>query len=986
MDQHNQKSLLPDFTTNGFSGQFNGLQHGNANSIMSTLHTLQMQSMGNQILPQSDLQCELQNQLLLEQLTAMQSMYNTFNGAQKLDPKFSQIPQTNLTIPTFNAMTGTEPSTSNNLYSSLPSTSGLQNTVSQHAISATHLPNLALQNSLILDNNLGTSLNMKLPQTSIPQAQVEDWMKNICVDSLLDPFKNKNLASTSSIVPLNTTISIPTASLADNAFQIAASSFLQKPIEPTVITPMVQVPEPTPVPKEPSPEIMIIDVIETSPVKVVVPEQTPSTSEAAEKPLNTSGLDYDEAHDDVDNIFGLSLAEDDVRAGSMYRRQSSTDKGLSPIAFTPPDSPQNDFTFDDLFGISTDKKDISKTSEPKPNDTTITETPSTSAEVPQPSTSTISSAAKDEEDEFVANYVMPKNVPVYKQKAALLSLEAREAAKKENPNYDAFDFEDDDDFMFGETSTEAVKKDYEAPKKIEAPKAKYITGVGFEIQGKDHTKRWQPRQQPAPPVHHDNLNDKVFFTIADKIRTQKDEEITSFFMKPEQSSSTECAKNIRRATPEEPLLPKFIIRIDHLQTICDEPMAVRKRYKRRKNNKSDNEDSDYDDVSYRRRKVTKKVYSLHKEGDPNFRRTILDFSIGPCVPESDKRRVNAFGPAEGILPKGTYVVCKADILRDDCAVWRVDNQNLLQKFPQMKNPKTNKLVYRSSSTYSGWCEQISSQYFRVSVKIIKQTRSETTVEPEIPLAELFCASSIEWFKHPGTVVIQEPEVKKEKPKEEEEDATQACPKQTALKEVLNACLTQVFAKKHVENLLEKNDWTYTRSVAEIENINKQCEELIKKRIPVEMKHNKYIGTYTRLAVTKSSYTCLSKCQICKRKKPRRVIHFFDKAAYNLNLVVDELVGNVRDENRKDRELPVVVDAISCGRCSMAVDFLHKMHHLQFHILRLCEDKLEEIGTTEIDLSTEKLIDAAKADKTWMQSVMQRYCDLWDQVRYEFRDV
>lgn len=1076
MDQHNQKSLLPDFSTNGFSGQFNGLPHGNANSIMSTLQSLQMQSMGNQILPQSDLHCDLQNQLLLEQLTAMQSMYNTINVTQKIDPKFSQIPQSNLTIQNFNTMTG-DPSTSNlsqnNIYSSLPSTSGLQNAVSQHAISATHLPNLALQSSFILDNNLGTSLNMKLPQTTLPQAQaaVEDWMKNICVDSLLDPFKTKSLAASSStMMPLNTSISIPTATLADNAFQIAASSFLQHPLESTssVITSTVQ----APVHKDPSPEI--IDVTETSPVKFVVPEPIPSTSSALEKPLNTStsGLDYDEAHDDVDNIFGLSLAEDDVTAGSMYRRQSSTDKGLSPIAFTPPDSPQNELTFDELFGFTTEvKKEESSPFEPNP-DTTTTEGPSTSSENFRISNSTtISSAVKDEEDEFVANFVRPKNVPVYKQKAALMSLEAREAAKKEDPNYDAFEFEDDDDeFMFGEKSME-VKKEFDTPKKMEQPKTKsvYITGVGFEIQGKEHMKRWQPRQHPAPPVNNDNFNDKVFFTIADKIRTRRDEETTSWFMKPEQSHGTECAKNIRKFTKEEPLLPKFIIRIDHLQSHCDEPMITRKRYKRKKNKLSGDEDSDYDDVSYinRRRKITKKVYSLHQETDPNFRRTVLGFDAGPCVTEANRKRVSAFGPAEGLLPKGTYVVCKSDMLRDDCAVWRVDNQNLLQKFPQMRNPKTNKLVYRSSSTYSGWCEQISSQYFRVSVRIIKQTRSETTVEPEIPLAELFCASSIEWFKHPGTFFVkvskpkkkpeelpegeeqqaeeqlevepekepeekieeateemtlevpeegqevkpeeqsgenpeEEPEVKQEeipepKPEgeeeiedeeeeEEEEDLPETEPKVVALREILNVCLTQVFTKKHVETLLDRKDWTYTRSVTELEKHNKHCEELIKKRIPVRLKHERWIGSYTRLAVSKSSFTSLTKCQICKRKKPRRVIHFFDKSSYNVNLVVDELEKDLRDENLQDRKLPIVADAISCGRCSMAVDILHKMHHLQFHMLRLCEDKLEEIGTKEIDLPTEKIIDAAKADESWMKSVLRRYCNLWDQARYEFRDV
>uniref|UniRef100_A0A1I7TN18 EOR-2 n=1 Tax=Caenorhabditis tropicalis TaxID=1561998 RepID=A0A1I7TN18_9PELO len=867
MDQHNQKSLLPDFSTNGFSGQFNGLQHQNANSIMSTLHTLQMQSMGNQILPPTDLHCDLQNQLLIEQLSAMQSMYNTINNTQKLDPNFSQLSQSNLTLPAFSTMTGTEPTTSNSFYSSMPSTSGLQNPVSQ-AISATNLPNLALPSPLIIDNKLGGSLNMKLPANSIPQAQaaVEDWMKNICVDTL--------------------------------------------------------------------------------------------------------------------QHFGLSLPEDDVAAGSLYRRPSSADKGLSPIAFTPPDSPQHELTFDEIFGFTSAKKDSSLKPEPeKP-----AHVPSTSRAAAQPAKPTTKDPRQEEEDQFIANFKKPKNVPVYKQKAALMSLEAREAAKKEDPNYDAFEFEDDDEFMFGGPIAE-VKKEFDPPKKIEQPKATstYIPGVGFEIQGaKEHKKRWHPAHALPVVATDSTQNDKVFFTIADKIRTRRDQEFTCSFFKPEQSTGNECSRNTRKVTKDEPLLPKFIIRIQKLQTHTHEP---RRKYKR-KNQKSDNDDSDYDEVSYKKRKVIRKVYSIHKCTDANSRKTVLDFQIGPGVPAADKKRLSSFGPAEGILPKGTYVVCKADMLRDDCAVWRVDNQNMLQKFLQLRNIKTNKLVYKSSSTYSGWCEQISSQYFRVSVKIIKQTRSETTVEPEIPLAELFCASSVEWFKHPGTVCFkslsEEEEAKKEaKP---EEDVISTEPKRVALNAVLNACLTQVFSKKHIESLLEKNDWTYTRSVAEIETNNKQCEELIRKRIPVEMKHNMYIGTYTRLAISKSSYTTLTKCQICKRKKPRRVIHFFDKTSYNINLVVDKLVEDIGDENQEDSECPLVADAISCGRCSMAVEFLHSMHHLKFHMLRLCEYKLEEIGTAEIDYHTERIVDAARSDKKWIQSVIQKYCELWDQVRYEFRDV
>lgn len=48
---------------------YSGIPHGNTNAIMSTIQSLQMHSMGNQLLPHGDLQTDLQNQFLIEQVS-----------------------------------------------------------------------------------------------------------------------------------------------------------------------------------------------------------------------------------------------------------------------------------------------------------------------------------------------------------------------------------------------------------------------------------------------------------------------------------------------------------------------------------------------------------------------------------------------------------------------------------------------------------------------------------------------------------------------------------------------------------------------------------------------------------------------------------------------------------------------------------------------------------------------------------------------------
>ncbi|VDO42121.1 unnamed protein product [Haemonchus placei] len=119
--------------------------------------------------------------------------------------------------------------------------------------------------------------------------------------------------------------------------------------------------------------------------------------------------------------------------------------------------------------------------------------------------------------------------------------------------------------------------------------------------------------------------------------------------------------------------------------------------------------------------------------------------------ETVKARLSKFSQADGHLPKGTFVVCKADLFRDDCALWRVDNQNMIQKYPPRIDPATRDISYRNSSTYSGWCDQVAFGYYRIAIKHLKQTRSEAIIQPEIPITDLFPAMSFEYKDASGSV-------------------------------------------------------------------------------------------------------------------------------------------------------------------------------------------------------------------------------------------
>ncbi|CAI2358264.1 unnamed protein product [Caenorhabditis sp. 36 PRJEB53466] len=861
MEQHNQNSAMPEFVANGYNELYTECTNNHANSVMSTLQSLQ--SNGGLVTPITPLQTEQSEKFLDQlQLKAMQSVYNSFGQQSNLgtNDQGAQNSQGNVSLP-FNMRTNSEAGPSNK---STNSTS--------------------LIFSLSKDNNLGIGSN-----------------------SWLEP-------STSNASKYN---------------------------------------------------------------KISEPRGMQDHS-------GNSALDFDEAHDDVEHIFGLSLAENDNRSNSFYKRPQSPSRGLSPVNFTPPDSPTQEVTLDMLFGLpssSTLEKESTAPEPPKIAD---------KAQIEIKNNLFSTALFKNETSSKQAIKAKSTNVPIYKQKAALMSLEAKMSARKEDPNYDAFEFQDDEEIVAPKPSV--VIKDKEIASKVDSKKKNvYIPGVGFESsndQEKEKSLSTVKKQIVKSVVsqHNDSESDRIIFTVADTLRVRKDRRLTCQFLKPSQSNDMECSKNRKKLRKHEPRIPRFIIKIQNMQSNVDDIITPKKRGAKRKKMMSNDEDSDWDE-SYKPKNVSKKIYSLQavpeEESDLLTSRLTVEIksSFLPSCCDFVKERLKLFGSAEGILPKGTYVVCKTDLLRDDCAIWRVDNQNLLQKFVPFRDLKSSKKMYRSSSTYSGWCEQISQQYFRVAVKIIKQSRSETTIEPELPLHDIFPASSTEMFKSPRSVYIEEPV--EEKPTDVGTSSSNDV-RNVSLSTLIEAFLAQTFTFKHIENLLQKQDWSYLRSLTEIENTNKKAEKSIRSRIPIEEKHDRWIEEYTRVAISKTSFICLTKCQICKKKKPRRAIHFFDKKAYNNNTLLMEDDFEYK-EDVIEESLPVV-EAISCGRCAIAVKALHSMRHIQLHLLRMCEEKLEEVGSSEIDLSEEKHVDLAKSDKQWILSVVNKYNDMWTEIDFQFREI
>ena len=170
------------------------------------------------------------------------------------------------------------------------------------------------------------------------------------------------------------------------------------------------------------------------------------------------------------------------------------------------------------------------------------------------------------------------------------------------------------------------------------------------------------------------------------------------------------------------VIPKLVIKIPKRESITVSPTPPPTHKKKKKKHKR-HHDSEWMPSEEKRKKKKHK----HKNREQSKTADLLDpsqvrqtrekshhsvdrvphnsngISIPPLRLRDNSfidRRLSCLGPASGESPKGTFVVCKLDVFKPDCPLWKVDNQNLLQKYPQfLDSSGTSKIMrYKNSST------------------------------------------------------------------------------------------------------------------------------------------------------------------------------------------------------------------------------------------------------------------------------------------------
>ncbi|KAJ1369866.1 Eor-2p [Parelaphostrongylus tenuis] len=519
------------------------------------------------------------------------------------------------------------------------------------------------------------------------------------------------------------------------------------------------------------------------------------------------------------------------------------------------------------------------------------------------------------------------------------------------------------------------------------------------------------------------LAEPEIVTLAESIRRRKKERLACTFIKTEQTYGSDCAKEegadrraeeIKKELETQPRLPKLIIKLPRRPT--DNSYESKKRKKKRKKKEYDSDWEGSDRTRRKKRTKRDKGYSGYEvrvvERDqeeckmPRIdeeridvsmlsrkRRLMMQWQEGQesqnrengehktSIPslstrsrnefntEAVKARLSKFGPADGHLPKGTFVVCKADIFRDDCALWRVDNQNMIQKYPPRIDPATKDISYKNSSTYSGWCDQVAYGYYRIAIKHIKQTRSEAIIRPEIPISDLFPAMASECSDANGFV------------KGDEESSTDAEDHVSMLREPLRlslytftlAMINHALTLEFFQQMKGKNDWNFLRAVTEIDKVNADSLAKLKGLVKFNEKLEDAIHSYTQLCITDSDFHSLQ-CQCCSLRPIERIIQLYVLDSYD-----PETLQSVDKPSSDSSPLPAY-EFLVCLSCANVSQLYHRCYHMKYHLLKKCEDKLEILGTQHPEFSPEKTVEAARRCRGWLNRTLTEYMDLWKKIQ------
>ncbi|EYC27486.1 hypothetical protein Y032_0009g754 [Ancylostoma ceylanicum] len=819
------------------------------------------------------------------------------------------------------------------------------------------------------------------------------------------------------------------------------------------------------------------------------PQKTSTFSATSISQSAASHTEITTADQEFDQIFS-SLENQNASANAFPFdfHSGENNPSLSPVQFTPPDSPSAGSPDRNIMGLfagpSTSSIPPTTTHSPFP---APSQTPAPSVGSAKRKTDSVKPIAAPSPSSFKKEPLVTRpvqkcnKIPIYKQRKFTSVISSDSNVESKGDVNDAYSFEDEEENVGLGQVDPKEKLDAEVREKLskiagQHPEMRnkniYVPGVGFAVPPEQQQDLWRhvvPKKRPTgenrpvipaanllpPSVHAEasqaaaRLAEPEIVTLAESIRRRKKERLVCGFIKTEQTYGSDCAKEegadrraeeARKECESQPRLPKLIIKLPRRST---ENYYESKKKKKKKRKKKDY-DSDWEGSDRTRRKKRMKrekssssgyevriverdnedegkapkieeeridvsMFSKKRrlmmqwqEGQENQNRengehktNVRSYSFrsrNDFNTEAVRTRLSKFGPADGHLPKGTFVVCKADLFRDDCALWRVDNQNMIQKYPPRIDPATKDISYKNSSTYSGWCDQVAFGYYRVAIKHIKQTRSEAIIQPEIPISDLFPAMTSECNDTNGFV------------KGDDETTTDPEDHVTMLRDPLRlslytftiAMISHALTLEFLQQIKSKNDWNFLRAVTEVEKVNSDSLTKLRGLVKFNEKLEDAMHSYTQLCITESDYHSLQ-CQAslhislyyignsictqishgtacCALKPIERIIQLYSLDSYD-----PETLQSTERPQTDTSPLPAV-EFLVCPSCANTAQLYHRCYHMKYHLLKKCEDKLEVIGTQHPEYSPEKTVEAARKCRVWLNKVLSDYMDTWKKIQ------
>lgn len=431
-----------------------------------------------------------------------------------------------------------------------------------------------------------------------------------------------------------------------------------------------------------------------------------------------------------------------------------------------------------------------------------------------------------------------------------------------------------------------------------------------------------------------------------------------------ETSDTACQK-----------LPKLIIRIprrDSTETVPNTSEILEDYHKKRKKKKKkkDIDWTESDECHFinkhkkHEHKKHRRSHRKHDRDDKEYRHGndahIEPFNLSQDHEESTisnlntcDDRLHCFEKPTEHPKKGTFLLSKEEIFSDECALWRIDNQNLLQKYiPFLLQEGT--ICYKNSQTYSGWCEGYAEKFMAVKVHYIKQSRSENIVKPFVPLHDLFPAINVFINDSESFVFNGKQDEKVDNVNNQALDYLN-----TFIKIMLKHCITLDF----IQTIRRNNDLKYLGILNKIEMRVTNCIERIRVESQWTQPLIEALNNFSQLYLTDfdTESDVEQSCQACLTK------------SFNVKQVVQLYSNQIFD---CEKLLPIektdlqssTIDFYVCHRCADLIQKYHNVYHLRLTVFKCCEEKIESMIALQNGFPIDQIEEHCIADNLWIDEL------------------